>query len=109
MLSQSPGFCEAHGLEHKRANQQKYDASRGTTAQRGYDSKWQKARVFYLAAHPLCVRCEAKGLVKLAMVVDHIIPHKGDKQLFWDSGNWQSLCKPCHDHKTRTEDGWGGG
>jgi predicted kinase len=38
-------------------------------------------------------------------VVDHIIPHKGDYELFWDEGNWQTLCKRCHDVKTATEDG----
>jgi 5-methylcytosine-specific restriction protein A len=38
-------------------------------------------------------------------VVDHIIPHKGDKDLFWDSNNWQPLCKTCHDEKTAREDG----
>jgi hypothetical protein len=32
-----------------------------------------------------------------AVVVDHIVPHRGDMKLFWDSGNWQSLCKTCHD------------
>ena len=37
--------------------------------------------------------------------VDHIIPHKGDRKLFWDKTNWQALCKPCHDAKTAREDG----
>jgi 5-methylcytosine-specific restriction protein A len=46
-----------------------------------------------------------KGKVVGATVVDHIIPHKGDMGLFWDKANWQSLCKPCHDSKTRLEDG----
>lgn len=27
----------------------------------------------------------------------------GDSKLFWDRTNWQSLCKPCHDRKTMTE------
>ena len=39
-----------------------------------------------------------------ATVVDHIVPHRGDPQLFWDESNWQPLCKACHDHKTGTED-----
>jgi 5-methylcytosine-specific restriction protein A len=51
------------------------------------------------------VRHEARDEVVAAVVVDHIIPHKGDKALFWDSGNWQALCKRCHDVKTATEDG----
>lgn len=41
----------------------------------------------------------------VANVVDHIKPHRGDKVLFWDSANWQPLCKECHDRKTATEDG----
>jgi len=38
-------------------------------------------------------------------VVDHIVPHRGDRALFWDTSNWQPLCKPHHDAKTAREDG----
>ena len=31
-----------------------------------------------------------------ACEVDHVVPHRGDRQLFWDANNLQSLCKPCH-------------
>ena len=31
-----------------------------------------------------------------ANVVDHIVPHKGDLHLFWNQGNWQSLCTTHH-------------
>lgn len=34
---------------------------------------------------------------RVAEVVDHIIPHRGDLDLFHDPENWQSLCKHCHD------------
>lgn len=74
-------------------------------AARGYGSRWQKARAGWLHAHPLCVLCEAAGLVVAGNEVDHIKPHKGDMALFWDSGNWQTLCKPCHSTKTVQEDG----
>ena len=68
------------------------------------DGKWQKARDSYLKAHPLCVMHMERGEYAAATVVDHIIPHKGDQHLFWSQGNWQSLCKPCHDiHKQRQE------
>ena len=39
-----------------------------------------------------------------ATVVDHIIPHRGDKTLFWDETNWQSLCKTCHDGAKQAEE-----
>ena len=88
--------------EHKR----KAEHERGSAHERGYTSAWTKARAAYLASHPLCARCQRDGRVTAAGVVDHIVPHRGDKALFWDSdGNWQPLCKPCHDRKTATEDG----
>ena len=42
-----------------------------------------------------------------AQVVDHIVPHRGDKELFWDKNNWQALCFSCHSSKTATMDGGG--
>ena len=92
-LVQSGSRCSKHAA----ATRKHYDDSRGNSSSRGYDSKWRKARGFYLAKHPLCVRHEQLGKVVAASVVDHIIPHKMDRELFWDSSNWQSLCKPCHD------------
>lgn len=34
--------------------------------------------------HPWCVRCKEKGRLVPATVVDHIKPHRGDPDLFWD-------------------------
>jgi 5-methylcytosine-specific restriction protein A len=78
---------------------------RPTAHRRGYTSRWQRASRAFLDQHPLCVRCRAKGLVRGASVVDHVVPHKGDPTLFWDQANWQTLCKRCHDGKTANEDG----
>nr|DAH83236.1 MAG TPA: HNH endonuclease [Caudoviricetes sp.] len=108
-------FCAAH----TKAKQMESDQRRGTAHERGYTSAWTKARGYYLRAHPLCVRCQEVGLIVEATVVDHIIPHKlkdaidsNDaklievaRALFWDSKNWQSLCKTDHDIKTAREDG----
>jgi 5-methylcytosine-specific restriction endonuclease McrA len=44
------------------------------------------------------------GEIVPATVVDHIKPHRGDPELFWDASNHQALCKHCHDsHKQRFE------
>ena len=75
-----------------------------STNDKGYDSRWNKARVRFLKTHPLCVRCRAKGMITPATVVDHVTPHRGNQKLFWNEGNWQPLCKSCHDRKTMTED-----
>ena len=71
---------------------------------RGYNRQWQKARKKYLEAHPLCVECMKEGRYVKATDVDHIIPHRGDRTLFWDQGNWQALCHRHHSMKTRAKD-----
>jgi len=91
------GKCPEHSRQ--------YERDRGSSTERGYDRRWQKARLTYLKRHPLCAECERQGRVKAAEVVDHVIPHKGNTTLFWDVSNWQALCKACHDYKTSTEDG----
>ena len=75
-----------------------------SAAGRGYGVAWRKARKQYLEEHPLCVECMKEGRYVKATVVDHIIPHRGNKTLFWDQRNWQALCKRCHDRKTMTRD-----
>ena len=81
------------------------DRQRGTRTERGYSNVWLKAAKAFLIAHPLCAECERQGKVTPATEVDHIVPHKGDKKLFWDQNNWQSLCHECHSRKTAREDG----
>jgi 5-methylcytosine-specific restriction enzyme A len=68
-----------------------------------YGRRWRTVSKAHIQRNPLCVRC-GRG----ATVCDHIVPHKGDEQLFHDATNLQSLCKSCHDRKTVQEDGgWG--
>lgn len=86
--------------EHKR----KRERERGSAHQRGYDSRWRRYRLGFLARHPLCVECEQGGRVEPATVVDHKKDHKGDQALFWDESNHQALCKRCHDKRVDAGD-----
>lgn len=71
-----------------------------------YGRRWRVQAQAYLTAHPICVECAAHGIQRMATVVDHRIPHKGDMKLFWDAkNNWQSLCRQHHDYKTNSRDG----
>lgn len=87
-------------------------AKRGVEAMAGavlYSTKaWKDARRAFLKRHPLCVDCGGLGLVVEAREVDHIKPHRGDRALFFDRTNWQSLCRSCHSRKTAREI-WHGG
>lgn len=51
--------------------------------------------------NPFCAECEKAGLAVPATDIDHVIPHKGNQQLFWDQCNWQALCAVCHGRKTQ--------
>ena len=62
-----------------------------------YGRRWKKARRIYLSTNPTCRYCQQLGKLTEATVVDHITPHRGDAELFWDESNWQPLCQPCHD------------
>lgn len=90
-------YCEEHKKLH-------VNNDRPKTAERGYGGKWQRESKKFLGEHPFCRICFDAGILTRATVVDHIIPHRGDQKLFWNRGNWQALCKPCHDKKTLTED-----
>ena len=59
-------------------------------------TRWRKQRLWFLARNPLCAMHQARGMTVLADTVDHITPHRGDQQLFFDPGNWQPLCRSCH-------------
>lgn len=79
--------------------------TRPSARERGYTTRWDKARAAYLRKHPLCAECQAQGRTVPATVVDHIRPHKGNRKLFWDTANWQPLCRRHHNEKTAREDG----
>jgi 5-methylcytosine-specific restriction enzyme A len=101
LTTDKSGYCE----KHLKQSQKQYDQERGTPNERGYTYRWQKASKVFLSTHPLCAECEKEGRVTAATLVDHIIPHKGNYQLFWDESNWQPLCASHHSIKTATEDG----
>lgn len=76
------------------------DRGRPSANARGYTYRWRLASKAFLAEFPLCKHCLALGMVVAAALVDHIVPHRGDKKLFWRRDNWQSLCDDCHNRKT---------
>lgn len=62
-----------------------------------------RRRSAWLYAHPMCCKCEARGLVTEATEVDHVVPlWKGGAD---DDTNLQSLCTEDHKAKTAAEAG----
>ena len=68
-----------------------------------YNTKgWRAIRNAYIRSHPLCERCQAKGIVTPAEEVHHKVEFLSGnteyerKQLFTDPTNLMSVCKRCH-------------
>jgi 5-methylcytosine-specific restriction endonuclease McrA len=53
-----------------------------------------------LRQQPLCKFCLERGIVTAANVVDHVTPHRGNRNAFV-TGELQSLCEPCHNSAKR--------
>lgn len=70
-----------------------------------YNSRWQKARKVFLLDYPCCAEHLKQKEYVPATHVDHIVPHCGNNELFWNRNNWQSLCHSCHSKKTASKDG----
>ena len=70
-------------------------------------SRWQKlrwkvlVRDLFTCQRTDCGRIEANSSL---LVADHKIRHRGDPKLFWDEGNIECLCKPCHDRLKQSEE-----
>jgi 5-methylcytosine-specific restriction protein A len=77
-----------------RARKARFDRTRPSARARGYTAEWERESKAFLALpqNRLC----ACGCGRLANMVDHRIPHRGDQKLFWDRANWQPMNGICH-------------
>ena len=57
---------------------------------------WLKARAAVLRNKPLCEECNRIGIVKVATLVDHIIPYRERPDLGLSLKNLRPLCHSCH-------------
>lgn len=102
-------YCEKHGhlvLQRERGRKAAASRRRDPVAHRLYGTAaWIQGRAAYLREHPLCLDCLARGALTPATDVDHVVPHRGDRALFYDQTNWRGLCQRCHSKKTAAQDG----
>jgi 5-methylcytosine-specific restriction endonuclease McrA len=70
--------------------------ARRKTAERGYDSKWQAFRDWFLRyVQPACADCNGR-----ATEVHHVRKVATHPRLRLDVDNCLGLCKPCHSKRT---------
>ena len=94
------GWCP----KHRPASRQSRRGASGAYHSWYSKAVWtQELRPAQLLREPFCRVCAAKGWPPPATVVDHVIPFRGDWDLFVSPANHQSLCKFHHDQKTARE------
>lgn len=93
--------CEQHTHDKKRREEAKENPNLNLIN----SPEWRELRAVQLHRNPLCKECMSAGKLTPATQVDHIEPHRGRVELFFDEDNLQSLCAPCHSRKTYHEDG----
>ena len=89
MATRAGKFKRLYGVQR---GQKKEGYNRSASDPRYHLYRWEKESKAFRSDHPLCEMCLKKGIYTPAEVVDHIIPVAICKD-FWDSSNWQSLCK----------------
>lgn len=84
--------CEERRNRERKA---RFDKKRPTARQRGYTAEWElESKAFLMLSENRHCAC---GCGRIADMVDHKIPHRGDQRLFWDRSNWQPMAsRPCH-------------
>lgn len=89
-------YCEVH----KKEREHQYNRDRGSATAQGYDSRWQRLRLMFLAEHPVCQKCGRKPSIDV-----HHIRAKKDGGTDEDA-NLLALCHECHSEITAKNGGW---
>jgi len=72
-------------------SKKQFSPKKESARSKGYDKDWDKYRWRFLHYNKVCYACGDKS-----KVVDHIIPAKGDKDIFEATNNHMPLCTSCH-------------
>ena len=68
-------------------------------------ARWKRLRWSVLVRDRFtCQRCGRTISDTSLLVANHKAPHRGDERLFWDEGNLEAACKPCHDGAIQSEE-----
>ena len=98
LTNRKSGYC----LRHEKVMMLHYECfTRGYDRHERYGNTWQKIRLRYIHAHPLCETCKRKGKYVQAKLEHHIKPiAEGGTNA---EENLMSLCVSCHEkiHKRK--------
>jgi 5-methylcytosine-specific restriction protein A len=91
LIDPSETYCSKHRRAYvtpfgnaNRSNENLYNTSR-----------WRKLRNETIAAQPRCVKCGVPS-TEAKLEVHHVVPPRGNEELFFDTDNLVVVCSGCH-------------
>ncbi|MFP5433516.1 MAG: HNH endonuclease [Alphaproteobacteria bacterium] len=87
--------------------EQEHDRFRGQQHWRKWynTARWKRLRWSILVRDGFtCQQCGRLEGNTALLVANHKKPHRGNELLFWDDGNLETACKPCHDGAIQREE-----
>jgi 5-methylcytosine-specific restriction endonuclease McrA len=101
-----PGCNKLIGISERYCSQHKREAATPFSSAVRYNealyntTQWRRLRKEILKECPNCYRCGADTDLQ----VHHIIPPKGNEDLFFDRSNLATICSSCHRIENKQRD-----
>lgn len=79
--------------------------NRPNAYQRGYNDRWRARTAQWIQEQAQqgncrCAYCKVPLTGRRRDIhVDHVVPHNGNQELFWDENNWAMSCPSCNSAK----------
>ena len=92
------GLCSEHKTQTEKPNR---DAKK-TKVYNSY--RWKQTRKRVMSKNPICVRCDALGFIRPAVLIDHLFGFKDENDVHaWEDPFLFPLCAKCHGVVTSKE------
>lgn len=102
LIDHDKKYCERHAYLQRRDDERRNSffsgGSKSEYSEMYLLPEWKKLQTAQLRNNPYCAKCGGR-----ATEVHHIIPHRGDMNMFLNPGNLVSLCHDCHLQETKRE------
>jgi 5-methylcytosine-specific restriction protein A len=99
-LTDTGSFCKKHIRIKKDMPLFQHASSPNACFYRSY--RWIRLRKELLSQSTCCALCGISN-TETTLHTHHIVPPRGNEELFFNKDNLTTLCKVCHDKVTRKE------
>jgi 5-methylcytosine-specific restriction protein A len=101
-LIEKPGYCNLHKIERENNKPKPFINAIRSNNELYQLPEWRALKKKVLNDMPFCCYCGI-GKNESRLEVHHVVPPRGDRDLFFDYSNCISVCPDCHSKITAIE------